>query len=90
LETELKPMDYAGCNGGDCESGYGIKKYNTKKMQGTFEGLFDNGDMSKGIYTNFGTISSKEMKTINKIVKKNEDSAHYIMINNTVVGFVLE
>jgi hypothetical protein len=91
LETQLKSMDYAGCNGGNCDSGYGVMKYNTKKLQGTFEGLFDGGKMFQGIYTNYGTISSKEMKNIQKIVKKHGYGARYIMGNSgNIIGFILD
>lgn len=88
LESEMKSFNTAGCKGGDCDSGYGVMKYADKKLNGVFEGNFEKGKMTSGIYTNLsGTISAKELKTIQKVVSKNSGS-FLIYKNYDIVGFV--
>ncbi len=88
LESEMKSFDMTGCVGGDCEAGYGMMIYNTKKMHGTAEGIFSEGKMISGIYTNLtGNISSKEIKMMEKFVESN-DGAELIYQNGTPIGYV--
>jgi len=90
LESEIKSITSAGCYSGDCDNNYGIMKYDTKKMKGTFEGYFSNGKMSKGIYTNLsGNVSSKELKMMQKTIKGKYYSKLLYDDAGNVVGFFL-
>lgn len=90
LETEMKTITEEGCQYGNCTSDYGIYKHNTKKMKGVSEGYFSGGKMTRGIYTNMsGNISKKELKTIQKEVKKTY--ATYLYDNSgNIIGYYIK
>ena len=88
LESEMKTFAAPGCIGGDCDNGYGMMIYNTKKMHGTAEGIFSGGKMISGIYLNLsGAISSKEVKMMESFVKKNYGS-ELIYKNYLPIGYI--
>lgn len=88
FETELKDMSTVvdGCIYGDCENGYGVMKV---KGNGTYEGYFSSGEMSKGFYFNHTKKLFKGGKLyMKKMTKKKYGTLLYDAYDNKKpIGF---